>query len=116
MLYKEKSCALNGGFTTNYFNLEKGISVYLFILALEILFLLIKKNIFFTCFSLCDICRWFNVLPHRFCLKDLASAKKLIDVFSYYLKYSGLKPNFSKCKITAIASLKGFEVAACGIK
>ena len=44
LLYKQESCVLNGSFTTKYFNFEKGarqgypISVYLFILALEILF------------------------------------------------------------------------------
>ena len=43
-LYEQESCVLNGGFTTKYFNLEKGayqgdpISAYLFILALKILF------------------------------------------------------------------------------
>ena len=46
MRYK---CVVNGGFTP-YFNLEKGarqsdpISAYLFILALEVLFELIKNN------------------------------------------------------------------------
>ena len=48
LLYKQELCLLNGGFTAKYFNLEKGarqgdqISAYLFILALEIVFLLIK--------------------------------------------------------------------------
>ena len=34
----------------------------------------------------------------------------------YYLKYSGLRPNFSKCGIAGVGSLKGVEVEVCGIK
>ena len=43
LLNKQQSCVINGGFTTRYFNLEKGahqgdpISAHLFILALEVL-------------------------------------------------------------------------------
>ena len=50
LLNKQQSCVINGGFTTRYFNLEKGarqgdpISAYLFILAVEVLFELIKNN------------------------------------------------------------------------
>ena len=51
-----------------------------------------------------------------FFLKDLASVKNLLGVFSYYLKYSGLKPNFSKCQIAGIKSLKDVEVVVHGIK
>ena len=46
----EKSCVINGGTTTKYFKLNRAarqgdpISAYLFILALETLFLLIKEN------------------------------------------------------------------------
>ena len=46
----KSSFILNGVFTIKYFNLEKGafqcdpVSVYLFILALEIIFLLIKDD------------------------------------------------------------------------
>ena len=49
-LYKQESRVQNGGFTTKCFNLGKGarigdpICAYLFILALEILFLLIKND------------------------------------------------------------------------
>ena len=39
----------------------------------------------------------------------------LLDIFSYYSKYSGLKPNFSKCEIAEIGSLKGMEVPDCGM-
>ena len=48
--------------------------------------------------------------------KYLASVKKLLDIFSYYSKYSDLKPNFPKWEIAGIGSLKGVEVAGCGIK
>ena len=46
----QESCVINGGITTKYFKLEKGtrqgdlVSVYLFVLCLEILFMLIKNN------------------------------------------------------------------------
>ena len=50
LLNKQQSCIINGGFTTQYFNLEKGacqsepISAYLFILALEVLSKIIINN------------------------------------------------------------------------
>ena len=50
LLNNQESCIINGGFTTKYFKLDKGtrqgdpISAYLFILALEIVFNLIKQN------------------------------------------------------------------------
>ena len=50
LLKKQLSCVINGGFTTSYFNLEKGArqgdpaSAYLFILVLEVLFISIKNN------------------------------------------------------------------------
>ena len=51
-----------------------------------------------------------------FFLVDLASVKKILDIFSHYLRYSGLRPNFSKSEITGIGSLKGVKMAVCGIK
>ena len=50
LLTSQQSCVINGGNTTPYFNLEKGVhqgdpvSAYLFILALEVLFVFIKSN------------------------------------------------------------------------
>ena len=51
-----------------------------------------------------------------FLLEDLASVEKLLNLFSYYSKFSGLYPAFSKCEIAGIGSLNGVEVAVCGIK
>ena len=50
LLNSQQSCVNNGGNTTPYFNLEKGgrqgdpVSAYLFILALEVLFVFIESN------------------------------------------------------------------------
>ena len=50
LLKDQQSCAVNGGTTTQYFNLERDtgqgdpVSAYLFILVLEILLLCIKKT------------------------------------------------------------------------
>ena len=50
LLNKQQSCLINEGFTSRYFNLEKGarqgdpILAYLLILASDVLFELIKNN------------------------------------------------------------------------
>ena len=75
LLYKEKSCALNGGFTTKHFDLEKGISVYRFILALEILFLLIKNDSLLKGIKVFDYAFLYPAYADdsTFCLKGFAS-------------------------------------------
>ena len=124
LLNKQQSCVINGGFTTQYFNLEKGarqgdpISVYLFILALEVLFELIKNN---------DDIRGITIFNHTFLytsfaddstffVNDLLSVKNLVDTFKVFSLFSGLNANFSKCEITGLGSLKGVLEAVCGLK
>ena len=120
--YNQQSCIINGDFTTRYFNLEKGacqgnpISAYLFILALEVIFELVKNN--------ADI-RGITIFNHVF----LYTALRMIQLFSlmtYYYDnfdttkvfslFSGLKANFSKCEIAGLGSLKGVLEAVCGLK
>ena len=124
LLNNQQSCVINGGFTTRYFNLEKGarqgdpISAYLFILALEVLFELIKNN--------ADI-RGITIFNHAFLytpfaddstffLNDLLSVKNLIDTFTVFSLFSGLNANFSKCEIAGLGSLKGILEAVCSLK
>ena len=100
-----------------YFNLEKSphqvnpISAYLFILALEF-FLLIKNDSSIKGIKVFDYIFLYTRYADdsTFFLKDLASVKSLLDIFSYYSKYSDFKPNFSKCEIAGIRSLKGVEM------
>ena len=86
LLNAQVLCVLNGGITTPYFNLERGArqgdptSAYLFILALEVLFLLIRNH--------SDI-KGIEIFNHKFLytayaddstfLRDLRSVKYLID-------------------------------------
>ena len=120
LLNKQQSCIINGGFTIQYFNLEKGadqgdpISAYLFILALEVLFELIKNN---------DGIRGITIFNHTFLyttfaddstffFNDLLSVKNLVDTFKVFSLFSGLNANFS----IGLDSLKGVLEAACGLK
>ena len=78
LLKDQLSCVINGGTTTQYFNLERrsrqgdSISAYLVILMLEILFLFIetswnkRRRDISVLYSLYCLCRWCNVLSERF--------------------------------------------------
>ena len=110
----QQSCVVNWDNTTTYCNLEKGTrqedpaSAYIFMLALEVIFAFIKGNenievieIFKRgCFVHC-LWRWFY-----FFLRDIPSVKELINSFTQFYHFSGLKANTEKCKITSIGSLK----------
>ena len=108
----------------NIFNLEKvareddPISTYLFILALEVLFELIKNNY--------DI-RGITIINHTFLytavaddstffLNDLLSFKNLVDTFKVFSLFSRLNTNFSKYEIAGLGSLKGVLEAVCRLK
>ena len=120
----QESCVINGGTITKYFKLNRGapqgdpISAYLFILALEILFLLIKENphlkgsnIFYHCYLYCAYAD-----DTTFFLKDVNSIKKMVNRFHIFSCFLELIPNFSKCEIAGIRVLKGVKVAICGIQ
>ena len=90
----------------------------MFILCLEILFILIKNdpNIkgieFFERFYLYTA----HVDDTTFFLKDENSIVHLSEKLKLFSDFSGLKLNTTKCKIDEIGVLKGVQPAVCGMK
>ena len=104
LMRNQESCVINGGHTITYFHLERGarqddpISAYLFILALELFFILIKSN---------KNIHGINIFNHDFLytayaedttffLKDLDSIKNVLEILNQFYMVSRLCPNFSK--------------------
>ena len=50
-----------------------------------------------------------------FFLKDRKSVTKLINELNTFSKFSGLKPNKTKCEILGIGILNEIQVALCGM-
>ena len=106
-------------FATQYFTLKKGarqgdpISAYLCIIALEVLFTLIKSKDNINSIDLCNYSFLFTASADvsTIFLKDIASARILINTFKVLLtvfsSFSGLKPNINKCEMAGIGILKG---------
>ena len=120
----QESCVINGVHTTKYFPLERGarqgdpVSAYLFVLALEIFFILIKTN---------NDIQGTEIFNHEFLytayaddttffVKDLNSVKVILSSLDQSYTFSGLRPNLSKCEIAGIGVLKDANVALCGLK
>ena len=48
-----------------------------------------------------------------FFFENKESIEELVKTFTLFSSFSGLKPNFSKCEICGLGSLKGVEMAVC---
>ena len=115
---------INGDKTTKHLMLGRGarqgdpISAFLFILALEILFLLIKTKPEIAGLTIFDNCYLYSAYTDdtTFFLKDTISIKNMVDTFHLFSEFSGLKPNLSKFETTGIGVLKGVQVAVCGMR
>ena len=121
ILKNQEFCVINGGTATNFVKLERGtrqgdpISAYLFILVLEIVFLMIKNN---------DRVKGLELFNHTFLytayaddttffLKNKGSVLEVVKTFQMFSEYSGLRLNTKKCEIAGLGVLKGGETALC---
>jgi hypothetical protein len=118
------SSVINNGRTTDYFPLERGIrqgcplSVYLFLLAVELLATHIRNNgeiegitVFETCVKVIQMADDTTAF-----LKDTKSLKALLQSLFMFAKASGLKLNKTKTEALWLGSQEGSEEEPCGIK
>ena len=92
LLKDQESCVINGGKTTKYFMLGRGarqgdpISAFLFILALEILFLLIKTKPEIAGLTIFDHCYLYSAYADdtTLFLKDTISIKNMVDTLHFF--------------------------------
>ena len=112
ILQNQESCIVNGETTTNYYKLEKctrqgyPISAYLFIHILEIVFLFTKESKKINGLTIFDKMFQYTTYTDNttFFLKDTKSVIELMNIFDTFSKFSGLKPNKSKCEIAGIGA------------
>ena len=124
IISSNQTAYVNRGNTTPNFNLEKGarqgdpVSAYLFILALEVLFVFIKSNENIKGIEIFKYVFLYTAYADdsTFFLRDILSVKELINSFNQFYHFSGLKANIGKCEIAGIGSLKGVTEAVCGLK
>ena len=99
---------INGNITTSYFKMEKGarqgdlISMFLFILVLEIVFIMIKSNQNIQIINIFDHAFLYIVYADDttcFLFKNKDSAIEPLSTFHKFSSISGIKPNKSKCEI-----------------
>ena len=119
LLKDSESCVINRGHTTKYFSPQRGarqgdpISAHLFILALDLLFALIKLKK--------DV-SGLNIFDHEFLytayaddttffVNDLNSAKEVLSNLKLYSNVTGLNPKLEKCETAGIGALKNINVA-----
>ena len=115
ILKNQESFVINGQTTTKYFKLNRRarqgdpISAYLIILT---------KNPRIKCLYIFDHCYLYSAYADgsTFFIKDINSIKKMVNSFHIFSRFSGLRPNLSKCEIAGIRVLKGVKVAVCSIQ
>ena len=115
---KPESRAMNGGKISPYVKLERGtrqrhpISAYLFIIALKVVFSLIKANPDTEGLQFFSHTFLYSAYADdtTFFLRNEKSATEVIKTFDKFSLYSGIIINNAKCEIAGIGVKKGVKM------
>ena len=124
LLNKNESCVSNGGHTTHYFKLQRGarqgdpIAAYLFIIILEVFFIMIRSNNAINPLRILDFAYLLSAYADdtTFFLSDLDSVKAIFATFDNFSKFSGMSINMSKCELAGIGVKRSVLTALSGVK
>ena len=107
LLNDQQSCVMNNGTTTGYFNLNRGtrqgdpLSAYLFALAIEVLFIMIRENVDIKGLNLfgTEVKLTACADDTTIFLRNLSSLKVLLQTFEKFERVSSLKlkTSFNYC-------------------
>ena len=123
-LTKNESCVLNGGVTSKYFELQRGarqgdpIAAYLFIIALEVFFTMVRSNEQIEGLQLFDYTFLLSAYADdtTFFVTNIESIRLIFEIFEHFSAFSGFNLNKSKCEVSGIGVKKGVKTALCNIK
>ena len=91
------------------------ISSYIFVLCLEILFILIKNDLDINGIEIFEYC-YLYADKRKVFLKDKHSISYLSEKFKFFTDRLGLKPNTTKSEIAGIGVLKRVQMTVCGMR
>ena len=124
LLKNNESCVSNGGHTTQYFKLNRGarqgdpIAAYLFIVVLEIFFIMIRSSNSINPLRMFDFVFLLSAYADdtTFFVSDLDSVTAIFDIFNEFSLFSGMKINKSKCELAGIGVKRSVLTALSGVK
>ena len=114
LFFDAKSCVMNNGFSTGYFNLCRGtkqgdpLSPYLFILAVEVLFIQVRDDKSIRGFKIGDLVIKLAAFADdtTFFVKDKQSLNRILRLMANFEVFSSLKANIEKCKVCWLGKSK----------